>query len=59
MYAWPLLQVHENICKSKGRITSICYKIGLDCQDGETWDGGEEENKDRKCDRSSDRNTDG
>lgn len=43
--------------KAKVGLPACCYKIGSDYQDGETRDGGEEEDKDRKCDRSSDRET--
>lgn len=44
---------------AKVGLPACCYKIGLDYQDGETWDRREEEeveeeDKDRKCDSSSD-----
>lgn len=50
-------KITRTFVKAKVGLPACCYKIGLDYQDGETWDGEEEEDKDRKCDRSSDRET--
>lgn len=38
--------------KAKVGLPACCYEMGLGYQDAATWDGGEEEDKDRKCDRS-------